>query len=252
MLLRVAGSVFLMWLQSRESRRNARLLQHIGCDPWDLGWTRLWTEPCLYICLPVPLRACKHGVVLYVGESVSFQRRFEEHILRLLDPKGQTQQPFYHFVRRGCVSDSQLLAAVSFFMLLPVSAASHDRKNRLEAEVSLTAVLGTLNPPRVYSLAGMTGRRSSAAFGQRIFGASKPLCRIRSRTSSRTSSQIPLRANGHARRLACVSLLLPSVGTVFRDGNMQLSLRGRLARELGPSGPIALIVQLKVSVDGGG
>ena len=199
-LLRVAGSVFLMWLQSRESRRNARLLQHIGCDPWDLGWSRLWTEPCLYICLPVPLRACKHGVVLYVGESVSFQRRFEEHILRLLDPKGQTQQPFYHFVRRGCVSDSQLLAAVSFFMLLPVSAASHDRKNRLEAEVSLTAVLGTLNPPRVYSLAGMTRRRGSAAFGQRIFGASRPLCRIRSRTSSRSSSQIPLRANGHARR----------------------------------------------------
>ena len=57
---------------------------------------------------------------------------------------------------------------------------------------------------------------------------------------------------GMTGRLACVSLLLPSVGIVFRDGNMQLSLRGRLARELGPSWPIALIVQLKVSVDGGG
>ena len=101
-LLRVSGSLFLMWLQAQESRRNTCLLQHIGRDPWNLGWSRLWLEPCLYLSLPFPLRACKHGTVTYVGETVCFKRRFEEHILRLLDTGGHTQQPFYTYVRRGC------------------------------------------------------------------------------------------------------------------------------------------------------
>ena len=137
-----------MWPQSRNTLKNARLLQHIGREPWDLGWNRLWAEPCLYLSFPLPLRACKHGTVIYVGETVSFRRRFEEDILPLLDIDRQTQQPFYTYVRQGCDSESQLLATVSFLMLVPVCTASSDRARRLE-EASMIASFGSLNPPRV-------------------------------------------------------------------------------------------------------
>ena len=91
-LLKISGSLLLMWLQSRNTRRNARLLQHNGREHWDFGWNRLWTEPCLYPSFPFPLRACKQGAVVYVGETVSFRRRFEKHILRLLDMDGQLRR----------------------------------------------------------------------------------------------------------------------------------------------------------------
>ena len=61
---------------------------------------------------------------------------FEEHILRLLD-----------IVGKGCDSESQLLASVSFLMLVPVCTASSERARLLEEEAAMTASLGSLNPP---------------------------------------------------------------------------------------------------------
>ena len=134
-----------------------------------------------------------------VGESVVPSAVRRAHLATVGPEWTDSAAFFFCFVLRGCVSDSHLLAAVSSFILLPVSAASHDRRSRLEAEASLTAALGTLNPPRgVYSIARVTGGKGLAGFGQRIFGTLRPLCRIRSR--SRGSSQNPLTANGHARK----------------------------------------------------
>ena len=136
--------------------------------------------PCLCRSLPFPLRACKHSTITHVGETVCCKRRFEEHILRLLDTCGHTQQPFYTYIRRGCDAESQLLPAQSFLMLIPVCAASGDRARRLEEEASLTASLGTLNPPRAYSLVkNPSRRRASTIRGQRLFNSLRPLCRLR-------------------------------------------------------------------------
>lgn len=84
-LVRVAGSVILMWLQSGHIRRCLNLLKFIGRDPWESGWDWLWSEPCLYLVFPFPLRVCKHGLAFYVGESVCFSSRFREHLCRIVD-----------------------------------------------------------------------------------------------------------------------------------------------------------------------
>ena len=179
-LLRVAGSVFLMWLQSRRTRRRLNLLRFIGRDPWESGWDRLWSEPCLYLVFPFPLRVCKHGLAFYVGESICFSRRFREHLCRMVDVDGCTQQPFYQYVRQSCCNDSQLFAALSFLMLIPIHCASADKVERLSAERVLVGCLGALNPPHVYSLlVGVRGQTKGLKQGLRIFGSQRKLCRLR-------------------------------------------------------------------------
>ena len=72
-----------------------------------------------------------------VGESVVPSAVRRAHLATVGPEWTDSAAFFFCFVLRGCVSDSHLLAAVSSFILLPVSAASHDRRSRLEAEAFL-------------------------------------------------------------------------------------------------------------------
>ena len=94
-LLKLAGSLWLMCLQSVSSRRNLRLLKLIGRDPWEHGWLYLEQVPCLYLIFPFPLRHSSLGPLIYVGETINFGRRMREHALRIICRDGATQQPFF-------------------------------------------------------------------------------------------------------------------------------------------------------------
>lgn len=166
-----------MLLQVLPSRRNVRLLKLIGSDPWAHGWQLLHQSPCLYIIFPYPLRCSRFGPLFYIGETTSFRRRMVEHLLRLIAQDGATQQPFYQVVRHNCCQGTQLLAALSFLMMLPVHLAPVDTGERLLAETALCHSLGTLNPPTVYSLLPKTKQRQVQ--GLRIFDSFRSLCRLR-------------------------------------------------------------------------
>ena len=71
--------------------------------------------------------------------------------------------------------------------MLPVVAAPLDTAERLLAESALCQSIGTLNPPRVYSLIPKRKQRSFP--GVRIFDSRRPICRLR---SSGSSSMLPL------------------------------------------------------------
>ena len=154
-----------------------RLLKLIGSDPWAHGWQLLHQSPCLYIIFPYPLRCSRFGPLFYIGETTSFRRRMVEHLLRLIAQDGATQQPFYQVVRHNCCQGTQLLAALSFLMMLPVHLAPVDTGERLLAETALCHSLGTLNPPTVYSLLPKTKQRQVQ--GLRIFDSFRSLCRLR-------------------------------------------------------------------------
>lgn len=90
------------------------------------GWQRLEQAPCLYVIFPYPVQCSRHGPLFYIGETILFRRRMVEHFLRIIAHDGATQQPFYKVVRRNCSQGPQLLAALSFLMMVPVCAASAD------------------------------------------------------------------------------------------------------------------------------
>ena len=186
-LIMLAGSLWLMFLQARSTRRSQLLLDLIGRDPWLLGWEALWQTPCVYLVFPFPVRTALHGLLFYVGETVCFRRRFLEHVLRLLDPAGFTQQPFYRYVRHGCESNEQLLAALCFLMMVPVRSAPADRGARLVIEKSLTRVVGNLNPPHVYSLPPFTNPKKRRVRALRIFEGTRPVRRLRDRATGKQS-----------------------------------------------------------------
>ena len=71
-LLMLAGSLWLMFLQSRATRRGLYLLSLIDRAPWESGWQALWRSPCLYWIFPFPLRKGRHGTLLYVGQTEDF------------------------------------------------------------------------------------------------------------------------------------------------------------------------------------
>lgn len=178
LLLKLAGSLWLMLIRTMPSKRNQRLLRLFGADPWEHGWQFLEQGPCLYVIFPFPVRVSVFGPLFYVGETVNFRRRMNEHMLRLLAADGATQQPFYQVVRHGCETGTQLLAALSFLIMLPACVAPTDGGERLLAEASLCHEVGTLNPPRVYSL--LPKRKCKPVAGLRIFDSFRPVCRIRS------------------------------------------------------------------------
>ena len=190
LLLNLAGSLWLMLLQTVPSKRILRLLRLFGTDPWVFGWQRLEQAPCLYVIFPYPVQCSCHGPLFYVGETILFRRRMVEHFLRIIAHDGATQQPFYKVVRRNCSQGPQLLAALSFLMMVPVCAASADTGERLMAESALCHSIGTLNPPRVYSLLPKGKQRQLP--GMRIFDSHRPLCRLRPPQDGFPQKNVPL------------------------------------------------------------
>lgn len=162
----------------------------IGADPWRIGWERLWCSPVLYICVRARLARSRVGSLVYVGETDCFHRRCREHVLRLLLPTGYTQQPFYTVVRRSHADNFDLAAAVSQWIFLPVSAAPLNAGDRKESERSLIAAIGTLNPPRVYAVQRLLGRKRCQFDQCRLFESSRPLKRLRERATSPEASVV--------------------------------------------------------------
>ena len=79
-------------------------------------------------------------------------RRVSEHIIWILSPDGCTQQPFYSVIRRGSRSSRMISAHLCEFVFLPLRAAPASPSARKSAERVWIRDVGTLNPPRVYSL----------------------------------------------------------------------------------------------------
>ena len=190
LLLNLAGSLWLMLLQTVPSKRILRLLRLFGTDPWVFGWQRLEQAPCLYVIFPYPVQCSCHGPLFYVGETILFRRRMVEHFLRIIAHDGATQQPLYKVVRRSCSQGPQLLAALSILMMVPVCAASADTGERLLAESALCHSIGTLNPPRVYS-SPQKGKQRQLP-GMRIFDSHRPLCRLRPPQDGFPQKNVPL------------------------------------------------------------
>lgn len=166
-----------MLLKCVPSKRNTRLLHLLGNDPWVHGWHNLSLRPCLRIIFPFPLRISSHGPAFYARETLHFRRRMVEHMLRIAAQDGATQQPFYQVVRRGCDNGTQLFAALSFLLMLPVCIAPASTEERLLAESELCRELGTLNPPLVNNL--LPKRKQRCIPGMPIFDSPRPICRLR-------------------------------------------------------------------------
>ena len=92
--MRVGASVWLTMLASKASCRTSFLLRCIGQHPWDIGWERLWHNSALYWIVLVSPIFTSLGALVYLGEADNTHRRAHEHLLRLLAPRGVTQQPF--------------------------------------------------------------------------------------------------------------------------------------------------------------
>ena len=118
----------------------------------------------------------KHSPLLYDGETENFSRRFTEHLSRLLDSDGFTQQPFYMYIRAISANQHQLVAELCFLMMIRVKAASAKKQYRLIEESGLVKQVITLNPPKVYSL--LLPNRRAVAPGMKLFAAKRPVCRL--------------------------------------------------------------------------
>ena len=130
-LLMLAGSLWFMFLQSRATRRGLYLLSLIDRALWESGWQALWRSPCLYWIFPFPWRKGRHGSHLYVGQTEDFTRRSSEHMSRLLDSDGYTQQPFYRYARMRCATKHELVTELCLWMMIPVRPASVHKQCRL-------------------------------------------------------------------------------------------------------------------------
>jgi hypothetical protein len=154
LLLRLAGSIWLLRLQASHSAFSRRLLSLIGDGPWQLGWSRLWQAPCIYWCCFFHRTRSPYGPFIYVGETECMSRRVQEHITRLCAVYGSTQQPFFDVVRsfgKACPSNAprQIKVNICEWLFVPLFAAPADVDGRKELERDHIRCVGTLNPPIV-------------------------------------------------------------------------------------------------------
>lgn len=185
-ILRVAASLWLTCLQVSTSRRDEHLLRIIGTDPWHYGWTHLWSHPSVYWILPLPLRRSVCGTVIYVGESEFFGRRAVEHVLRMLAPRGVTQQPVYTVLQGDAASFVELRCCLCSVLLVPLFYASEALTERLLQEKCLTDAVGSLNPPRVYTLLRTlpnSSKKRTVSAGSRLYVNARKVRRLRHKSA---------------------------------------------------------------------
>ena len=187
LLLRLAGSIWLLRLQASDSSFSRRLLDYIGVSPWQLGWDRLWQAPCIYWCCFLHRTRSPYGPLIYVGETDCMPRRVQEHIIRLCAVNGATQQPFFDVVRNFGRNYTQtpldvIKMNICEWLFVPLFSAPADPGDRKQLERDHIRSIGTLNPPCVYSVLqflnkSVLNRRVCA--GQRFFRTARPLMRLR-------------------------------------------------------------------------
>ena len=167
-LSRISASLWLMMLQAQRSRRSCWVLSRIGTDPWHLGWDALWRRPSLYWCVRLRRTRSPWGELVYIGETECFERRFSEHVSRILNPSGETQHPFYQLIRRGSSDVSVIRSLLRDWLIFPFEAASVDIGARAAVERQWIDDVGTLNPPRIFrvlELFGLSRVRTSHSVG---------------------------------------------------------------------------------------
>ena len=176
----LSGSLFLMMLLARNSRKSKYLLEKFGNDVWKHGWHRLWHSSAIYWCTPMHPTFSKFGPLIYIGESDFPLRRVHEHLIRILRPEGAAQQPFFEVIRRGAVSTNRLRAALCVWLFLPCTLASSEAATRKALEREYILALGVLNPPCVYALPELHETcKDRRGDHHRIFGTARPLKRLR-------------------------------------------------------------------------
>ena len=103
-------------------------------------------------------RACSPwGELVYVGETECFERRFSEHLSRILNPWGETQHLFYQLVRRGSFNVSVIRSLLRDWLFFLSVVAPVDIDARATIERQWIDDVGTLNPPRVYRVLDFFG-----------------------------------------------------------------------------------------------
>lgn len=173
--MRTAGSLWLAMLSAKSCRCSNRLLKEIGLHPWENGWDLLWHNSVVYWIVPlIPVRTSL-GPLVYVGETDDMQRRCNEHVVRLCAIHGVTQQPFFDFIRGQNTDPQTIKASICEWLFIPIMLVPHESRKCTERNVIQR--VGTLNPPRIYSL--LQKKKSFKTSGVRIFEQQRPLKRLR-------------------------------------------------------------------------
>jgi len=201
LLLRLAGSIWLLRLQASDSVFSRSLLHFIGDGPWQLGWDRLWHAPSIYWCCFFHRTRSPYGPLIYVGETEYMSRRVQEHITRLCAVHGCTQQPFFDVVRtygKACSQDAtrQIKVNICEWLFVPLFAAPSVIDDRKQLERDHIHCVGTLNPPIVYrvlSFLRSCGKSNRSILGQRFFRTARPLMRLRGRPKGSSFTSLAVR-----------------------------------------------------------
>lgn len=151
--MRLSASLFFGFLMVRPTRCHARLLKLLGCDAWKYGWQHLWHCSAVYCCVRSRVaHAPKVGPLLYIGETNDFSRRSFEHLSRILNPDGSTQQPFFEVLREFKNDRPSVSSFLCEWLFIPFGVAPCSSKDRKAWERELIMDVGSLNPPRVYEV----------------------------------------------------------------------------------------------------
>ena len=180
--MRVVAGVWFIRLAAKSTRRSNMLLRHAGQHPWSHGWDKLWHNSVVYWITPVFPAFTSVGPFIYIGETDDMHRRASEHVLRLLAIRGATQQPFFDVVRDGETSPSRLKQCVATWLIMPVTLVQSELRKATERD--MIQKLGTLNPPRVYSLSTGNRPKRRKVQGTRIFERIRPFKRLRPDTGA--------------------------------------------------------------------
>ena len=103
------------------------------------------------------------------------QRRCNEHVVRLCAIHGVTQQPFFDFIRGQNTDPQTIKASICEWLFIPIMLVPHESRKCTERNVIQR--VGTLNPPRIYSL--LQKKKSFKTSGVRNFEQQRPLKRLR-------------------------------------------------------------------------
>ena len=174
-IMRTAGSLWLASLSVRSCRRSRKLLNEIGLHPREHGWDLLCHNSVVYWVVQFFPDYTPLGPLIYVGETDHMQRRTHEHVIRICATQGNTQQPFFDFVRGPDTCPQKIKASLCEWLFIPTLLVPNELRKCTER--SVIQRIGTLNPSRVYFL--LHRQRAFKRPGVALFERNRPLKRLR-------------------------------------------------------------------------
>ncbi len=107
----------------------------------------VWQRAALYWIVHV-VRHRRYG-----GECILLRRRALNHVSRIIDPDGATQQRFFSHIRLGRVHRLHIAPRLAGWVILPVSIASSEKDLRVQRETAMIhSCKLELNPPFIEHL----------------------------------------------------------------------------------------------------